>query len=840
MKRVTRLGRRIGAMALIVALVLGVVGAVPAAAAGPNLLTNGSFESGAFNAGDTNVLAGSTAITGWSVGGNGVDWIGPGIWTAADGSKSVDLNRSFAGTISQSFSTAPGATYTVTFDLAGNFTCSPAVKDVKASAGSTSVTFSFDSSGKTSTAMGWTQKNFSFAAVGASTTLTFASLTGGACGATIDNVSVVANNSPPTVGVNVTASNTVYYVDWTSASPGGGTASGVINLPGGQSVNVSFEARKADNSLGFYYGAQTGCGTNFWSPTAPYISTEVPTAPPNCELLQLSGTPGMTYKVTLSQPIVDPIMAIVSLGSSGTVATYDFDSPFAIVSQGVGFWGGCATCLTQQPGDVLRGQEGHGTIKFLGSFSTFSWTVPNPETWHGFTFAIRTTAALGNTNVLEGQSATNTGTWGDPDPGDSVTLSASAGVIVKNPDGTWNWSYATTDGPAQSQTVTITATDGNGGTATAQFPVTVNNVAPTAVLNAPASAVLGTGYAISLTAPSDPSSVDTGAGFQYAFDCGGGFGPYGAANNAACSARTLGTVTVKGKIKDKDGGESAYATTVNVIDNTPPVIIPQVSGTLGTNGWYVSDTTVSWSVTDQESAISASSGCGSSVVTTDTAAATFTCTATSAGGPASQSVTVKVDQTGPSATLAVVGGTLGSNGWYTSDVTVATSGTDSVSGPATCTANQTQTSETVGTTFNGACTNQAGLTTNAAPLTVKVDQTAPLVACTATSNSIWPPNHKLVNASVSVSVTDGASGSAGFVLTSVASDEPDNGLGDGDTAGDLQGWSVGSADTAGQVRAERSGTGDGRTYTLTYAGANQAGLTATCSTSIDVPHDRGR
>ena len=50
--------------------------------------------------------------------------------------------------------------------------------------------------------------------------------------------------------------------------------------------------------------------------------------------------------------------------------------------------------------------------------------------------------------------------------------------------------------------------------------------------------------------------------------------------------------------------------TVTVVappDSTPPAITPNVSGTLGTNGWYVSDVTVSWSVVDNESAISSSS-----------------------------------------------------------------------------------------------------------------------------------------------------------------------------------------------------------------------------------------
>jgi hypothetical protein len=90
-------------------------------------------------------------------------------------------------------------------------------------------------------------------------------------------------------------------------------------------------------------------------------------------------------------------------------------------------------------------------------------------------------------------------------------------------------------------------------------------------------------------------------------------------------------------------------------------------------------------------------------------------------------LTVKLDKTGPSANLAVTAGTLGANGWYTSNVTVSTTGSDSISSPVTCTADQVQTTDTGGATFNGSCTNDAGLTTNAAPLTVKLDKSAPTI-----------------------------------------------------------------------------------------------------------------
>src|SRR6185437_8537024 len=121
------------------------------------------------------------------------------------------------------------------------------------------------------------------------------------------------------------------------------------------------------------------------------------------------------------------------------------------------------------------GSEGNGTIRFVGTFSTFSWTVPIPEFWHGFTFGIRTTDALAQpVTVDEGQTATNTGTWGDPDGASGVILSASVGSIIQYADGTWRWSLDTTDGPTESQTVTITATDPQGATTSRSFALVVN------------------------------------------------------------------------------------------------------------------------------------------------------------------------------------------------------------------------------------------------------------------------------------------------------------------------------------------------------------------------------
>lgn len=185
-----------------------------------------------------------------------------------------------------------------------------------------------------------------------------------------------------------------YYVDWLSANTAAGSASGVITLPDLSTVNVGFQAFNANGSPGNLFFAQTAGGTNYWNPSTPYISSQVDNAPPGTDIVALVGGVNQTYVVTLSEAIKDPIMAIVSLGNPNLPTTYDFDSPFDIVSQGTGFWGGTASSLQELSGDILQGNEGHGTIQFIGTFSTFAWTVPTPENWHGFTFGIRTTRAI--------------------------------------------------------------------------------------------------------------------------------------------------------------------------------------------------------------------------------------------------------------------------------------------------------------------------------------------------------------------------------------------------------------------------------------------------------------
>jgi hypothetical protein len=114
-----------------------------------------------------------------------------------------------------------------------------------------------------------------------------------------------------------------------------------------------------------------------------------------------------------------------------------------------------------------------------------------------------------------------------------------------------------------------------------------------------------------------------------------------------------------------------------------------------------------------------------------------------------------------------------------------------------------------------------------------VDTTAPDINVTVAPDIIWPPNHKYVNVETTVTVHDAVDSSPTLTLVSVTSNEADNGKGDGNTTNDI----IVLNNTAFQLRAERSGTGQGRTYTITYVATDASGNSAEASITIIVPHN---
>jgi uncharacterized protein len=115
--------------------------------------------------------------------------------------------------------------------------------------------------------------------------------------------------------------------------------------------------------------------------------------------------------------------------------------------------------------------------------------------------------------------------------------------------------------------------------------------------------------------------------------------------------------------------------------------------------------------------------------------------------------------------------------------------------------------------------------------TVTVNDTEAPAITGASANPLvlGPPNHKLVPVTVDYTASDNC-GSVTCTL-SVASNEPINGTDDGDTSPD---WVIQDAHHV-MLRAERSGIGSGRIYTITITCVDGAGNSSGHSVSVAVP-----
>jgi hypothetical protein len=161
-----------------------------------------------------------------------------------------------------------------------------------------------------------------------------------------------------------------------------------------------------------------------------------------------------------------------------------------------------------------------------------------------------------------------------------------------------------------------------------------------------------------------------------------------------------------------------------------------------------------------------------------------------------------------------------------------------------CDADPTITNDTLAiyplgtTTVTFTATDFSGNSASCSMTVTVVDTTAPDITVTVSPDTLWPPNHKMVNIVATVTVDDICDADPTVVLTSITSDEPDNdiGIGDGNTTNDIQAG-IGTEDYEFQLRAERAGTGDGRVYTITYTATDASGNEASADATVVVPHD---
>ena len=110
----------------------------------------------------------------------------------------------------------------------------------------------------------------------------------------------------------------------------------------------------------------------------------------------------------------------------------------------------------------------------------------------------------------------------------------------------------------------------------------------------------------------------------------------------------------------------------------------------------------------------------------------------------------------------------------------------------------------------------------------------PELTVALTPDSIWPPNHKMREITAAITVVDECDPNPQVRLVSIESSEADNGLGDGDTANDIQDAALGTDDRVFLLRSERSGQAGFRVYSIVYEASDASGNTTSQTVTVEV------
>jgi CHRD domain len=134
-------------------------------------------------------------------------------------------------------------------------------------------------------------------------------------------------------------------------------------------------------------------------------------------------------------------------------------------------------------------------------------------------------------------------------------------------------------------------------------------------------------------------------------------------------------------------------------------------------------------------------------------------------------------------------------------------------------------------------TDSANYSASCSTTVTVVDTMPPVITkAGASPSSLWPPNHKMVTVTISATVTDNCDSTSWHIIQ-VQSNEPVNGKGDGNTAPD---WLI-FGNHKVELRAERSGTGSGRVYTITIQASDASGnLSDPKTVTVTVPKSQGK
>lgn len=119
-----------------------------------------------------------------------------------------------------------------------------------------------------------------------------------------------------------------------------------------------------------------------------------------------------------------------------------------------------------------------------------------------------------------------------------------------------------------------------------------------------------------------------------------------------------------------------------------------------------------------------------------------------------------------------------------------------------------------------------------APLSLERSCSPPRLSVSVSPSILWPPNHKMVPISATISVKDDVDQNPLVTLDSIESNEPGN-------PHDVSA-NIGTGATTFSLMSSRTGSNKaGRVYTITYSARNYCGSTAIATATVTVPHDKG-
>jgi hypothetical protein len=313
------------------------------------------------------------------------------------------------------------------------------------------------------------------------------------------------------------------------------------------------------------------------------------------------------------------------------------------------------------------------------------------------------------------------------------------------------------------------------------------------------------------------------------------------ANPGSGSTFAIGVTTVNLSASDAAGNDATASFTVTVQDTIAPEvtapgdIVAEATSANGADVVYPAATAtdavgVTSNTSNPPSGSTFPLGTTNVVVTAKDAA----------GNTGSDDFTVTVVDTTAPALNVPANRVLEATSASGAAATFAPSATDAVGVTSLTTTHASGSTFPIGTTSVGVSASDAAGNTTSGSFSITVqDTTAPSVgSVTPSTGSLWPPNHQMVN----IGLTIGSNDIVGVVRyqVSVTSSEPDNGLGDGDTANDVQISGNGTMNPSVSLRSERSGGGSGRTYTISVVAIDAAGNASAARTAtVVVPKSQG-